>query len=90
MFFGLFRKKENTGTEVTLRQEKFILWLDAPKNIPCRIKVFDLAGHKVLDYTINTNNGVGIRCLSKSLYTVCVTTEDGFKLKKQIAIGIEL
>ena len=88
MFFGLFRRKENTGTEVTLRQENSTVWVDAPKTLHCRVKMYDLAGNKVLDFSVNTNTGIGIKYLPASLYEVRVVTGDGFRLKKQIAVGI--
>ena len=88
MFSGLFKKNKDPGTEVVLRQEESAIWLDATKNIRCRVKMYDLAGNKVLDFSVNTNTGIGIKYLPASLYEVRVVTGDGFRLKKQIAVGI--
>ena len=90
MFFGLFRRKENTGTEVTLRQENSTVWVDAPKTLHCRVKVFDLGGKKVMHSSFYTNIAIGLWYLPKGIYTLKIVTEDGYICRKQIVIGIEL
>lgn len=89
MLLGLFRKKKPGGTVVSLRQEGDTIWLDAPRSVPCRVKIFDLAGRRVADYPVNTNTGISLAYLPRSLYKIRLSTGDGFRMKQQITIGFE-